>query len=164
MTILVSNEQELSIPFDYEALITKVVEECLDFEGFPYEAQVEVTLVDEESIRQINREQREIDKVTDVLSFPMISYEMAGDFSGLEEDMDNFEPESGEALLGDIVLCIPRVKQQAMEYGHSEMREFAFLICHSMLHLMGYDHMVEDEEKVMFSKQEEILNKLQILR
>ncbi|MBE5900744.1 MAG: rRNA maturation RNase YbeY [Lachnospiraceae bacterium] len=164
MTIDITDEQELQFDFDEEALCKKVVEGCLDYEGFPYEAQVEITFVDEETIRAINGEQREIDAVTDVLSFPMIAYEQAGDFSKIEEDPDNFEPETGEALLGDIVLCMPKVKAQAEEYGHSCEREFAFLICHSMLHLLGYDHMVPEEEKVMFSKQDEILKELGIHR
>lgn len=164
MKIAITDEQELKFAFDEEALCRKVVEGCLRYEGFPCEAQVEITFVDEETIQSINREQRQIDAVTDVLSFPMIAYEKAGDFTGIHDDPDNFEPESGEALLGDIVLCMPKVKAQAEEYGHSCEREFAFLICHSMLHLLGYDHMDAEEEKVMFSRQDEILNELGIRR
>ena len=83
---------------------------------------------------------RQIDAPTDVLSFPMLSYEQAGDFSALEEDYeDNFNPDTGEIMLGDIVISVDRVREQAAAYGHSERREFAFLIVHSMLHLFGYD-------------------------
>ncbi|MBE5905355.1 MAG: rRNA maturation RNase YbeY [Lachnospiraceae bacterium] len=164
MTIHITNEQSLSLGFDYDALTKKVIEGCLAYMEFPYEAQVEVTFVDLETIHEINLEQRQINRPTDVLSFPMIAYDKAGDFSHLEEDMDNFEPESGEALLGDIVLCIPKVQMQAEEYGHSMEREFAFLICHSMLHLLGYDHMEKEEEQVMFAKQEAILEKMGITR
>lgn len=164
MTIHVTNEQTMELGIDYDGICKRVIEGCLDYENFPYEAEVEVTFVDLETIQEINCEQRKIDRATDVLSFPMIAYEEAGDFSKLEEDMDNFDPESGEALLGDIVLCIPKVKMQAEEYGHSYEREFAFLICHSMLHLLGHDHMVPEEEKVMFAKQEEIMQQLGIMR
>ncbi|SFP94569.1 probable rRNA maturation factor [Lachnospiraceae bacterium XBB1006] len=164
MTIHVTNEQSLSLGFDYETLCIRVIHQCMDYVDFPYEAEVEVTLVDVETIHEINLAQRQIDRPTDVLSFPMLSFEKPGDFSKLEENMDNFHPESGEALLGDIVLCIPKVKMQAEEYGHSYEREFAFLICHSMLHLFGYDHMVPSDEEVMFAKQEEIMQQLGISR
>ena len=95
----------------------------------------------------------------------MLSYEIAGDFSKLEEDYDdNFNPDTGEIMLGDIIISVEKVFEQAESYGHSIEREFAFLILHSMLHLFGYDHMDDEERKSMESDQESILNNLKIRR
>ena len=108
---------------------------------------------------------RQIDAPTDVLSFPMLSYESAGDFSKLEDNYDdNFNPDTGEIMLGDIIISVDKVKEQAKSYGHSEKREYAFLILHSMLHLFGYDHMTPEEAAIMEGKQTEILNEMNILR
>ena len=105
-----------------------------------------------------------IDNPTDVLSFPMLSYETAGDFSKLEDDDTNFNPDTGEIMLGDIIISVDKVVEQAGNYGHSTEREFAFLILHSMLHLFGYDHMTPEDAAVMEEKQRNILEKMQILR
>lgn len=165
MTIAVENETEIDFPFDYELLANQVIMYTIERENFPYEAEINLTLVDDESIRAINREYRQIDRATDVLSFPMLSYEEAGDFSGLEdEEADNFNPDTGEILLGDIIISIPKVYAQAEEFGHSLKREFAFLIVHSMLHLFGYDHLEPEEAAFMEKKQREILNEMNILR
>ena len=108
---------------------------------------------------------RQIDAPTDVLSFPMLSYEQAGNFSALEEDYeDNFNPDTGEIMLGDIVISVDRVREQAAAYGHSERRECAFLIVHSMLHLFGYDHMTPEDAAVMEPKQRQILEEMNISR
>ena len=160
-------EVEVDVPFtfDYEALAGEVVAFTIDHEGFPYEAEVNLTLTDNDGIHAINKEYRDIDAPTDVLSFPMLSYEQAGDFSALEEDYeDNFNPDTGEIMLGDIVISVDRVREQAAAYGHSERREFAFLIVHSMLHLFGYDHMEADEAAVMEEHQRKILDALGITR
>ena len=143
-----------------------VISASLDYMNCPYEAQVNLLITNNEEIHQINLEQRQIDRPTDVLSFPMVEYETPGDFEILEEDefMDCFEPDSGELMLGDIVISADKVLEQAEEYGHSVKREYAFLITHSMLHLMGYDHMTEEEAKEMERLQEEILNLLHISR
>lgn len=164
MTIYLEEESEIRLPVDCRKTAEQVVEETLDYEGFPYEAEVEILLTDNESIREMNREQRGIDRPTDVLSFPMIDYEKAGEFDFLEERPDCFHPETGEALLGDIVISKEKVLSQAEEYGHSPLREYAFLIAHSMLHLLGYDHMEEQERVVMEKKQNEILERLGISR
>lgn len=156
---------KVDFDFDYEALAARVVACCLEREGFPYGAEVTLTLVDEEQIREINRQYRGIDSSTDVLSFPLLSYEKPGDFSFLSGEGDeDFNPDTGEAMLGDIILCVDKVKQQAKSYGHSREREFAFLIAHSMLHLFGYDHMEEADAAVMEQKQREILEELHIGR
>ena len=160
-------EVEVDVPFtfDYKALAGEVVAFTIDPEGFPYEAEVNLTLTDNEGIHEINRMYRQIDAPTDVLSFPMLSYEQAGDFSALEEDYeDNFNPDTGEIMLGDIVISVDRVREQAAAYGHSERREFAFLIVHSMLHLFGYDHMTPEDAAVMEPKQRQILEEMNISR
>ena len=117
-----------------------------------------------DQIREMNREFRGIDRATDVLSFPMIEYEVPGEFDFLEEEEECFDPESGELVLGDIVISKEKVVAQAEEYGHSIEREYAFLIAHSVLHLTGYDHIEEAERTVMEAKQREILELLGITR
>lgn len=164
MTINIDEEVAVSFDFDYKKVIEDVVNKALDYEKCPYECEVNVLMVDGEMIREINKEQRKIDKPTDVLSFPMIDYEEPSDFSGVEEDDSLFDLESGELILGDIVLNIEKIRTQASEYGHSELRELAFLVAHSMLHLCGYDHMEDEERRIMEDRQKEILDELNISR
>ena len=149
MTICFENETDQKLDFDYETILEKVICQAADQEKCPYEFEVNVTFTDNDSIREINREFRELDVPTDVLSFPMAEY---------------FHPETGELILGDIVISVERAKMQAEEYGHSLKREICFLTAHSMLHLFGYDHM-EDEERIeMERRQEQILQDLGIIR
>ncbi len=155
MTIDISYETDIELDIPYEDIIRQMVVAALDYENCPYEAEVSVTVVDDKEIQEINKTYRNIDKATDVLSFPMYQYEKAADFDNLDDSA--FNPESGELLLGDIVISAEKVTAQAKEYGHSKEREFAFLLVHSMLHLLGYDHMEEEERLVMESKQKEIL-------
>ena len=164
MTLLFEEEGDLQLPLETKELAEEVIEEALDYEGCPYEATVSLLLTMNNEIQEMNRNFREIDRATDVLSFPMIAYEEAGTFDFLEEDDSAFDPESGELVLGDIVISKERVIAQAEEYGHSIRREYAFLIAHSMLHLMGYDHMEEEERAVMEQKQRDILEQLGITR
>lgn len=150
---------------EYEEVVTQVINEAMDFEKCPFEAEVNVLLTDNEGIREINKECREIDAPTDVLSFPMVEYENPADFDFLEDaGMEYFNPETGELILGDIVLSIDKINEQAYNYGHAVKRELAFLVAHSMLHLFGYDHMEPDEAAVMEDKQNAILNNLNIRR
>lgn len=165
MSFYLEEEVEVPFSFDYEKVAKEVVDACLEYANFPYEAEVNLTLTDNEGIWKINKEFRAMDKPTDVLSFPMLSFDEPGDFRFLEnEEESDFNPDTGEAILGDIVISVEKVKEQAKNYGHSQLREFAFLITHSMLHLFGYDHMTPQEAKIMEQKQEEILGKLNILR
>lgn len=148
-----SNEQDkLSPPEDFERLVEECTRAALEEEEISDDAEVSVTLVDNARIREVNAEFRNIDKETDVLSFPM------GDES-FEVDPDN-----DAILLGDIVISLEKAQAQAEEYGHSFQREVAFLITHSLFHLLGYDHMTADEEAEMFAKQERVLEKLGITR
>jgi len=169
MTFCVEIETEITegrgAELDFEAVLEKVATAVLDHEGCPYEASVNLLITDDKAIQEINMEQRGLDKSTDVLSFPAHQYEVPADFADVENHVaECFDPESGELLIGDIVISIDHLICQAKNYGHTTYRELAFLIAHSMLHLIGYDHMVEDEEKIMFGKQEEILSQLGINR
>lgn len=164
MTIDIAYETDILLELPYEEIIKKVVEAALDYEQCPYDACVNVVLTDNAGIHQVNLEMRRIDRPTDVLSFPMNDYPAPGDFSRLEEDPDSFDPDSGELLLGDIMISVEKVREQALAYGHSETRELAFLVAHSMLHLMGYDHMEEGERLDMERRQREILEGIGILR
>ena len=160
MTIEIEYEAERKLDLPYEKIIRDVIEEAMDYEGCPYEAEVSVVLTDNPSIQDINRDYRQIDRPTDVLSFPMVDYERPADFCGLEEQAeDYFNPETGELMLGDIIVSVDKVEEQAEKYGHSQARELAFLVAHSMLHLFGYDHMEEEERLVMERKQAEILER-----
>lgn len=164
MTYGFENETEEEFDFDPEKIYRKAVDTVLDSQECPYEAQVDLLITDDDAIRQINLEQRSIDAPTDVLSFPMIQFDIAGDFSDVEDKPDSFNIETGELMLGDIVLSADRIRAQAAEYGHSIMREFAFLIVHSMLHLIGYDHVEESDRIIMEEKQKTIMELLEIPR
>lgn len=149
-----SNEQDkLSPPEDFEWLVEDCARAALEEEEIEDDAEVSVTLVDNARIRELNSEFREIDHETDVLSFPL------GDEEGFEVD-----PDTNAILLGDIVISLEKAKSQAEEYGHSFRREVAFLVTHSLFHLLGYDHITPEEETEMFAKQEKVLNKLGIAR
>ena len=151
--IFLSNEQDkLPSPEDFERLVEECTRAALEEEGITDDAEVSVTLVDNARIREMNAEFRDIDKETDVLSFPM------GD------DSFDVDPDTDAILLGDIVISLEKAQAQAEEYGHSFRREAAFLITHSLFHLLGYDHTTADEEAEMFQKQEKVLEKLGITR
>ena len=164
MTLYFEEEGELKLDLPCEELARTVIEAALDYEECPYEAEVNLLLTTNEEIQKMNAEFREIDRATDVLSFPMVDYEEPGEFEFLEEADEYFHPETGELMLGDIVISKEKVLLQSEEYGHSPRREYAFLIAHSMLHLMGYDHMEEEERLCMEAKQRDILDRLNILR
>ena len=160
MTIFVENETDYIFPFDPIETASLVTGEVLEEENCPYETEINIIITDNEGIRMYNREYRNIDRETDVLSFPNVPFELPSDFSVAEEmEADCFQPDSGELILGDIILSCDRILEQAESFGHSIRREYAFLIAHSMLHLCGYDHMVDEERLVMEKKQEEILKR-----
>lgn len=164
MRIYLENEGDLELDLNYQEVAQRVGDAVLDYEQCPYESEVELLLTMDEEIREMNREFRDIDRATDVLSFPMIAYESPADFAFLEEDESCFDLDTGELMLGNIVISKQKVVEQAEEYGHTVEREYAFLIAHSMLHLLGYDHMEEEERAVMEKKQREILDGLGITR
>ena len=138
MSLFIEKETDTDFSFDEEALAKEVTDYAIEHEGFPFEAEINLTLTDNDGIHAINKEYRDIDAPTD--------------------------PDTGEIMLGDIIISVDKVKEQAKSYGHSEKREYAFLILHSMLHLFGYDHMTPEEAAIMEGKQTEILNEMNILR
>lgn len=165
MSILIENEIDYVFSFDHEAVAHAVVEKVLDMEQCPYEAEVNLTLTDNKTIQEVNQEFREIDRETDVLSFPMVTFTKPATYDILENDgASYFHPDSGELMLGDIMISIPKALEQAAAYGHDLKREYAFLIAHSMLHLLGYDHIEEEDARMMELKQETTLQELKITR
>ena len=154
MSLFMEIETDRKLPFDARKIAELVIETSLDYVKCPYETEVSLLLTTDEEIKEINRMQRQIDRATDVLSFPMADYEDAG----------LFHPDTGELMLGDIVISVDKVFEQAEEYGHSLLREYAFLIAHSMLHLFGYDHMEEVERKEMEMHQKKIMELVNITR
>ena len=150
--------------FALKQQISKCITAALDKQGVDTPCEINVLVTDDAGIRAINRAMRNIDRETDVLSFPMVEYDDAGEFAFLEDEDDCFNPETGELMLGDIIISLDKVEEQAIAYGHSFTREYAFLIAHSMLHLFGYDHMEPDEAEVMEDKQNQILLNIGITR
>lgn len=139
---------------DYEELINKVVKKCFETEGLlQKKLYISITLTTPSQIRKINNEYRNIDKETDVLSFPMFEKEDIPKISG--ENID---------VLGDIVISIPKVEEQAEEYGHSFERELAYMVVHGFFHLMGYDHEKEEDKRDMREHEEKVLESLLIVR
>lgn len=165
MTLNIEKEHDLDLGLDYEETARLVIDQVLDEEKCPYEAEVNLLLTNDEEIHRINLEYREIDRPTDVLSFPQVEYDAPADFTWADEhEYDCFNPDTGELMLGDIIVSLDKVKEQAEKYGHGNRREYAFLIAHSMLHLLGYDHMTEEDAALMEARQTAILDHLGITR
>ncbi len=165
MTLIMDITTDTPFSFSCEEIAKKVITEALKRERFPENCEVSLLITDAEEVHRLNKEYRDIDRTTDVLSFPLLDLEEPGILpEDILSDPGSVDPENGALMLGDIVINTQRVISQAEEYGHSPLREYAFLIAHSMLHLMGYDHMEEEERSVMEGKQEEILTALQITR
>ena len=152
MNLLISNNSKEDLDLDQiEAMAYKTIEEVLRLEEFTSDVEVSLSLVDKDEIHALNRDYRGVDRPTDVLSFPMDDEIFPG-----EEDVD--------LILGDIVICLDIAKAQADEYGHSLDRELSYLICHSTLHLLGYDHMEDDEKAIMRGKEKEIMKNLGVFK
>ena len=163
MKVAIRNNQKIfKVTKEIRDLVRAAVKASLDYMDFEFGTKAEISLMftDNDEIRQLNREHRNIDRATDVLSFPLLEYDEEGNV--LDEYMD-FNPD-GEMFLGDIVISLERAAEQAEEYGHSFEREVGFLTVHSMLHLFGYDHMTPEDEEEMFGYQEDILNEMGLLR
>lgn len=158
MAVYIENQCKAKFNFHYKVVINKAIETVMKDKNIPEELDVNVMIVSEEVIQQINKDTRDIDKVTDILSFPYFEYDTPGFFDREVNDW------ADEDILGDIVVCADKIIAQAEEYGHSQRRELAFLIVHSMLHLTGYDHMADDEREVMESEQRRIMDILGISR
>lgn len=167
MEIYFEKHTRKELDFDYEKIARDVIHTVLKMHHFPYEASVSLFLVGDKKIRQINLLNRNIDRVTDVLSFPNIPFEKEGDFRLLKDSKELLlykDPETDTVVLGDIIICQPKMEKQAKTFGHSTLREYAFLVAHSMLHLLGYDHMDDVQRILMEQKQDEVLDILKIYR
>lgn len=158
--VRVTTEVEIQNEQEVIDLIKRCANAVLSHQNIDFDSFVDVTIVDDENIRQLNSEYRNKDAVTDVLSFPMYEFENGNPLEVLEKD-----PETGKIMLGDMILNYNRAKEQANEYGHSVSRECGFLTVHSVLHLLGFDHEREDEDRILMRKnEEEILNSLGLVR
>ncbi|HIT88505.1 MAG TPA: rRNA maturation RNase YbeY [Candidatus Coprocola pullicola] len=155
MTVWIDNRTAFEWNAFWEEIVKKAVRTSLLYENFEQKCEISVSIVTEEEIQKINKTFRNVDSPTDVLSFPQLTFE-EGEIAQVNE--------KDEIILGDIIISIERAKKQSEEYGHSLEREIAFLTVHSMLHLLGYDHMQKEEEKEMFFKQEQILQQAGFFR
>jgi probable rRNA maturation factor len=160
-----NRQDKIDFSDDIKKNIEISIEGSLKFEEFEKPCEISVVITDNAGIREINREFRNIDKETDVLSFPMLDFEE--DYCEEEEiqvGVEDINPSSGEVVLGDIVISLEKALEQSRDYEHSFEREVAFLTVHSVLHLLGYDHEKEEDRVIMRSKEEEILSKLGLCR
>ena len=146
-----NNQGEIEITSTIENIIRDCINKTLDMERFRMKTMVSVSLVDNDIIRDVNLEYRDVDSDTDVLSFPML-------------EIHDIDPDVGAVILGDIMISMEKAEVQAKEYGHSFERELGFLIVHGMLHLLGYDHMEQEERDIMRSREEAILEALSLIR
>ena len=154
MEIAEINFLEIEENKEYIDILTQVLEKCFEEENLKNKnLYVNIVLTNPENIRRINNEYRNIDKATDVLSFPMFE----------KEELENLQ-NANQDILGDIVISIEKVKEQAIEYGHSFIRELSYMVVHGFYHLMGYDHIEEKDKILMRQKEENILNELKILK
>ncbi len=165
--IYVDNRQDkFEVDSNFEEILKNAIEFALSEEKVDKKCEVSLVFVDNEQIKEINNETRNIDRATDVLSFPMLDYpngKVYKDvYTGKEMDKTYFDGE--ELILGDIVLSLERAEEQRVEFNHSFNRECSYLVVHSVLHLLGYDHMEEEEKKVMRAREEDILSKLKLTR
>lgn len=165
--IFIDNRQDkICITEELEGTIESVIKYTLKEEEVNIPCEVSVVFVDNEEIREINRENRNIDKPTDVLSFPMLEYPRGSVFKDvyLNHKFHLSDLDEGNLILGDIVLSLEKAEEQRKEFGHSFLREAAYLTVHSVLHLLGYDHMEEEEKDAMRKREEEILDKFHLAR
>jgi probable rRNA maturation factor len=161
-------EDKYTFEFDYKRLSRQITKKVFELECLDYDFSYNLSLVDKTIIKKINKEQRDINLITDVLSFPNISFKKPSDFRSYIKDgvydISILDMTTKTIFLGDVVICYDKILSQSIMYKHSVKREFSFLLVHSLLHLLGYDHMNIKDERKMFKKQEDILNSLNILR
>ncbi len=165
--IFIDNRQDkIDFSRENEDIIKKLIDYALKAEGVKIEYEVSVILIDNETIKKINNETRNIDSITDVLSFPMLDYPEKKVYKEVYKDMEfgDIYLDEGRIVLGDIALSLERAEEQRLEFGHSFIRESAYLTLHSVLHLLGYDHMEDNDKEIMRRREEEILKKFKINR
>lgn len=151
-------EYESDIDSALQKTLSDIIVYAMKTEHFTGDYEVSLSVVSADQIRELNADFRQIDRITDVLSFPMYEREE------LDEIEENREYEDYEVNIGDIVLCYDRAAEQAEEYGHSLKREICYLVTHSIFHLLGYDHMEEEEKQIMRTREEQVLSHFHILR
>lgn len=166
MIFLDNRQNKIEINEEFEGKIKEIIDYALKEEEVKVAYEISVVFIDNEEIRVINKENRNVDSITDVLSFPMLDYPEGKVFKEVYKNFkfDDTYLDEGNLVLGDIALSLERAKEQSLEYGHSFLREAMYLTIHSVLHLMGYDHMKEEDKKKMRAREEEILNKFGIVR
>lgn len=166
MIFIDNRQKKIDIAGGLENIITEVIEYALKEEKVDVPCEVSVIFVDNEGIRNINRENRGIDSATDVLSFPMLEYPEGKVFKETYQgyEFEESDMDSGNLVLGDIALSLEKVEEQRVEFGHSFLREACYLTVHSVLHLLGYDHMQENEKRKMREREEEILAEFQFTK
>ncbi|ADL68717.1 rRNA maturation RNase YbeY [Thermoanaerobacterium thermosaccharolyticum] len=162
MNILIDNRQDKVDVDGLDKIVEDVVKTALEVEGVVDDVEVSVSFVDNEEIHKLNKYYRNVDRETDVLSFPLVEFEEI--YSDIDEENYDEDDAAGPEPIGDIVISLEKAKQQAEEYGHSFIREVAYLTAHSMFHLMGYDHETDDERKIMREKEDEVMRRLKIER
>ena len=159
-TTIENRQRTLPVTDDMRRLLLRTAQGCVAAMGFPHPVHVYVELVGNERIRVLNRSFRDKNAVTDVLSFPAVAF-VDGQARLQPGDRD---PQTGQVFLGDLAICLPRMRAQALEYGHGEKRELAFLMAHGMLHLLGLDHETRQQEREMFAMQEQVLTEMGLAR
>ena len=161
-------DNKYAFDFDYKKLAKKIVKELFRIENINYDFSFSLLIVDKKAIKKINKEQRDTNKITDVLSFPSIDFKKPSNLKpyikGDVYDISILDLTTKTIYLGDVVMCYDKIISQSIEYNHSIKREFSFLLVHSLLHLLGYDHIDIKDERKMFKKQDEILDSLNIKR
>lgn len=161
-------EDKYTFEFDYKKTSKQIAKKVFETECLSYDFSFNLSVVDKAMIKKINKEQRNINRITDVLSFPNISFKKPSDFSLYIKDgvydISILDMTTKTIFLGDVVMCYDKVLSQSIMYNHSIKREFSFLLVHSLLHLLGYDHMNIKDERKMCKKQDDILISLNILR
>ena len=179
--IEIINDNKYKFEFNEAVLSKKISKKIFEIEKLPYDFSFTINLVSKSKIKSINKKTRGIDKYTDVLSFPNIDFTKPSNFKNYVKsyykkvkqtikkeyeiiDLSIVDVQSKTIFLGDVVICFDILLKQAKEFGHSIKREYSFLLTHSLLHLLGYDHMIKSDEKKMFEKQDLILNELKITR
>lgn len=164
MVFIDNRQNKIQVTDDLENTIKNVIQHALDVEEVKIPCEISVIFIDNDNIRTINKENRNIDRVTDVLSFPMLEYPQGKVFkqSYLDYEFEESDMDNGNLVLGDIALSLEKAKEQSIEFEHSFFREACYLTVHSVLHLLGYDHMEENEKKLMRKREEEILKNVKL--
>jgi len=164
MQIEIINELNIPLSGRQADLLKEIITYTVKTEAGSEAFEVSLTITNNQQIRQLNKEYRNIDRETDVLSFPLLDFDGYTEQEQSYTDEENIDPETGNVLLGDIVLSYEKAVAQADEYGHSVERELCYLCVHSVLHLLGYDHLKEEDKALMRAREEEILKAYELQR